>query len=324
MALYSSDPDFICQNERLMSWANDASRFLKTYHRECQSQPLDVYYHFAFTPKSTIFQRVYSKIRSFPHPVVTIGLEDDWPSHTKIKTHRIVTHCLSPCGNWLATGGSRGSYAAYRIWDVALADGETSVHPCGEKGCTVQLVLWSYDQDHQPLLQTICKCKILFRWNLSTYPHTLLDEIKLDFKREYSKWSEDGSRALTYDHHNDSDIYSLWSRDSPQSYFQMPGSYRTPYRYLAEEHKCSFSPGSGDKLEHHMLYTLKLWDCIGMQELFSKSFNMSLEYVQFSPNGETLVLLVGHYYMSQSIHCSDMVPSGANMTPWHAPGQRNS
>ncbi|PVF90971.1 hypothetical protein CPB86DRAFT_878753 [Serendipita vermifera] len=280
-------------NERLTAWASDASRFLKTYYRECQSRPLDVYYHFAFTPKSTIFQKIYSKLESFPHPVVTMGLADDWPPYTSIKTHCIHTQCLSPCGSWLVTGGGDGSYPVYGVWNVELADGETSVHPCATRGCSVVGVLLSYGHNHQLWLHTICRCNVIFRWNLFTSFHTLLDETRLDPTEKYYMWSDDGSKVLTWNVKRDHGGYSLWKRETPESYFQIPGDYDGD----SSDH-WSFSPGGGDKLDYHTSNRLEIWDRSGTKQIFSRIFDGNVEYTQFSPNGETIVAV-----QAMLIHC---------------------
>jgi hypothetical protein len=120
------------QDNKMTCWSKDLERFLKKHWNGLRENPLAVYHLFAFAPKSTVFQEFYSKLRSFPHPVVTMGLEDDWPALITIEPHAINTSCLSKCGSWLATGGKEANRAIYGIWNVESIDGETYLHPCGK------------------------------------------------------------------------------------------------------------------------------------------------------------------------------------------------
>jgi hypothetical protein len=274
----------------LSKWAKDAHRFLKVHWNELRLNPIVVYWLFAFTPKSTIFQTVYAKIRSFPHPVVTTGLEDDWSASSSVSSHPIKVACLSPCSNWFATGGNEGPHAVYGLWNVESADGETHIHPCHTTDCWVSHV-WFYEYNSALQLQTLCKCSLLCRWDPFARPHILLDKSSLDPSQIYEWWNEDGSKAVTQQEQRGRFLYSLWKRNTPYDLIPLDES-EEPWLL------CKFAPGMSEKLawqaDDHLLV---MWDCTRRKQLFSKTTyymkdlsRVSLTFDTFSPNAKIIVL----------------------------------
>jgi hypothetical protein len=281
------------QDDEITLWANDSIRFIKMHWKELRENPLEVYKLFAFAPKSSIFATIYAKSTDFPHPVVTIGLEDDWPSHVRIKVHQIETRRLSRCENWLMTGGADGPYPVYGLWNVRLRDGEVYIHPCGVTGCRVtHVIIYLHDTTLQ--LQTFCKCGSLYRWDTSSSPPTLIEEIKFDRQGEgddfeYDQnwnWSEDGRMVVTYkEHEGDSWVHFLWRDDHPEDYYELPSG------------RWNFSPGRGEKLACRSTGFLEVWDSITCTRLFNKEFSGPYS-ISFSPDGKTIIVPE-----SQRINC---------------------
>jgi hypothetical protein len=272
-------------------------RFLKNHWGEIQSNPLAVYHLFALTPKSTIFQKFYTKLQSFPHIVVTKGLEDDWPTRVIIKPHNIIDSSLSPDENWFATSGNEANRPVYGLWNVELADGETYTHPCGSSSCWVPHVSF-HERDSQLYLQTFCICGLLCLWNPSTSPPMLLEETRLDFNREYVAWSMDGSKSVTRQGPYYAYVYALWRRDSPQH-----------YAHLREGgDQWLFSPGAGNKLACYHTNLLNVWDCKKADHLFSKEFDGNIRNIGFTPDAKAI--LIGD---QESVQC---VSSEDGTTTW--------
>jgi WD40 repeat protein len=258
----------------MAKWAKDTATFLKQNWHRLQNDPISVYHLFAFTPKSTIFQTIYTKSKSFPHPIVTMGLEDEWPGKLSIATHEIRTACLSECGNWFATGGKDADFAVYGLWDVGLADGETHIHPCGTLGCKVENLAF-YGDESSLCLQTLCDCGSLCLWNPSTQPHTLLDQIRLDSPTEYVVWSRNGVKKVKRY------LYYLWVREEPEQYHQL---------HEGEEWRWTFSPKDGSKLAGQSEDILEVWDCGTLQRIFNKRCIDKITRCVFSPDAKTIVI----------------------------------
>ncbi|PVG00373.1 hypothetical protein CPB86DRAFT_222868, partial [Serendipita vermifera] len=291
-------------NDQLTGWANDADQFLKRHYRKIQSNPLDVYRLFAFTPQSTIFQTIYARSQAFPHPVVTSGLPKDWPSHSLIQSHIIRTQCLSPCSDWLATGGYQGSQPVYGLWNVGMVDGETYIHPCATPDCLV--LRTSFYEDNTMLrLQTFCECGLLCCWNPQASPPTLLGGLQLESDKDYEWWSDDGSKAVARQRKSDGNFsYYLWKRDMQPVYHKLQ-----PYTWL---YYWVFSPGSGDRLMYREGSKVEMWDCVQVHHLFTKRFNRAVHDVQFTPDSQFVLVCI----YADSIH---YISSNDATTIWHVP-----
>jgi WD40 repeat protein len=270
------------------SWANDTIRFIKMYWNDLRGNPLKVYSLFAFMPKSTIFHTEYTKSTKFPHPVVTIGLEDNWPPYILIKAHSIEDARLSSCGNWFVTCGDDGSQPVYGVWNVRLGDGETHIHPCGTADCHVSSIR-IYDGGAELNLQTFCGCGSLYRWDASFSPPILIEEMKLErgLEHRWWSWSEDGKMAVRECRKEDgSKTYSLWRNDNQGEYCALSERGRHSYG------RWTFSPGKGDKLAYWSREDeyLEVWDSISGKLLYvQKLFRMMS--VLFSPDGKTVIIL---------------------------------
>jgi WD40 repeat protein len=264
----------------LTNWAKDTQRFLKQNWKAIQAEPIAVYHLFAFSPKSTIFQTVYAKSRSFPHPIVTMGLDDDWPKDVSIATHAIYTICLSDCGRWFITGGRDENCAVYGLWNVGLADGETHIHPCGTLECSV-ISVGICERDLSLHLYTYCECHLMCTWDAFTWPHTLIADMKLVFIH----WSDDISKAIVSE---EGSHYSLIRRNDPIKY------------PLHDEHrwKWKFSSGSGHTLAGSNENILEMWDSTSAQRIFRKEFKESIYPSQFSPDAMTIFV-----ELERSIEC---------------------
>jgi WD40 repeat protein len=257
---------------------------------DIRGNPLTVYSLFAFAPKSTIFYTAYAKSMDFPHPVVTMGLEDDWPSHILIKAHSIeITH-LSRCGNWFVTGGDDGSQPVYGIWNVKLGDGEIHIHPCGALHCRI-MDIRTYDHETELRLQTFCRCGTLCRFDMSSSPPILNEEMKLEYgsNDNWPLWSEDGKIAVrTQQKENGSRLHLLWRNVDQDLYHKIFEETYAGYR------SCTFSPGKGDKLAYYRNDLLEMRSSLTGELLFTKgpylhvlrdSFNFP-----FAPDGQSIIL----------------------------------
>jgi hypothetical protein len=191
----------------LKCWVNDLENFLKKHWNALRSNPLAVYHLFALTPKSTVFQELYTRLESFPHPVIIMGLKNDWTSGRTINPHRIYSGCISTCGNWFITGGNDEYLPVFGIWSVELGDGKTYTHPCGKFACVVSHVSF-YEQEPLLRFQTACVCGLLCLWSASSIPPTLIEEIRLGPNIRHRKWSGDGSKSVTQNS-SGSSSYSL-------------------------------------------------------------------------------------------------------------------
>jgi hypothetical protein len=251
----------------MLNWIKDVDLFVGKHWSNLQESPLHIYSLLAFAPLSTIFQTIYAKSMSFPHPVVVTPLDNaNLPSNRTIHLHEIEISCLSDCGNWFATGGTDGLHPVYGLWDVKLADGKMFVHPCGEPLCSVATVAL-YRQPTSLRLRTICRCGLLCEWdpfNLSGRP---LDKMQLDLKGEY-QWSKDGRYGVVR-----VDRFSsfLWKQDAPHIYKQLCSDvpeFLHPDGFQVD--LWMFSPDTGEKLVHLHGVCLEMWDCIEVRRLFSR------------------------------------------------------
>jgi WD40 repeat protein len=261
-----------------------------------------VYNLFAVTPSSSIFQH-YSKSKIFPHPIVRMGLQTDWPHDIHVQTHFITTLRLSSDGKILVTGGRREDLPVFALWDPHLSEGKISVHPCRRLDCWVEYVSFAADTRQ---LTTGCSCGVLCDWDTSMYPPVLLKQRQLEINGLIWKWAEDGSKFIMderMDITNESQklIFTL-------SFVRTPAIYHTLHETVSPlgwrpgfthpEHHWKFSPGSGDRV---ILYKkapyngkLMLWECLSGKQLFQILIPVEeLEYGEccfcFSPDIERVI-----------------------------------
>jgi WD40 repeat protein len=255
---------------------------------QLESNPLDVYHLFAFAPKSTIFQSIYAKCNSFPHPIITVGLEDTWSSQVTLNTFYITRYVLSPCGNWAATGFSGTYYALYRFWNVELADGETYVHPCGTVRCAVSDVRF-YKHKGSLRLQTLCYCCLLCRWDTTALSDDPIEKIHLEESRNYYIWTDDGSKAVAFSQQaNGTYTHFLWKHGFPREHHDL-------HRQTAKNDQIwVFSPEEGNVLSCRSDKRLEIWDCIQVKLLFEKYFDGIIEQIAFSPDAR-FILVSNHH-----------------------------
>jgi WD40 repeat protein len=222
-------------------------------------------------------------MKSFPHPVVGIGLEMDWPSSITIQTHVVSVYRLSPSENLLALGGQREGSAVYSLWDIKTEHGETFIHPCKTRSCFVYHVSFGREDNHL-ILRTGCGCGKLCRWDISSDKPSLLDEIRLGLIGSCLWWADDGSKAVS----------------GRKEFGMICGPYQLfisgtqPIQYsLGDEirhGKWRFSPGSADKIlgiDHHLLV---IWECASGVESLRKT-HQDLQDAYISPDG-TLVVCI--------------------------------
>jgi WD40 repeat protein len=272
------------QTEGLTKWPMDASRFLNLHWNTIRDNPLRVYHEFAFAPQSSIFHQVYSKMESFPHPVVRFGLDAEWPSGGTVQTYYIWTSCMSRSEDILITGGEREGCAVYSIWDTRSSYGETFVHPCKSDGCRVNHV--SIDQREEIVeLQTGCRCGTLCRWNMSSDPHCLLEETRSGSLGKHWWWADDGSKVVSRMENGSIQLCIL--------------SIPLVHYHLWDEMELSrwqFSPGPGDKVlgcsDRRSDNVLAVWECASGRKLFRKSCPKGMK-ARFSPDGTTVACAGG-------------------------------
>jgi WD40 repeat protein len=237
-----------------------------------------VYHEFAFAPQSSIFHQVYSKMESFPHPMVRLGLDAEWPSGGTVQTYDIETSCMSRSEDILITGGSREGCAVYSVWDTRSADSETFVHPCQRDQCRVNHVSIDEREEIAELL-TRCRCSILCRWNISSDPHCLLERTQLGSLESY--WlADDGSKVVSRMENGSIQLsirnnpvvrHILWDEMRPDGW--------------------QFSPGPGDKVlgerRRYDDWGFAVWECASGRKLFRKSYTRYIT-TRFSPDGTTV------------------------------------
>jgi WD40 repeat protein len=219
-------------------------------------------------------------MKSFPHPIVRLGLDAEWPSGGTVQTYEISTFCVSPSEDIIVTGGRREGSAVYSIWDTISSYGETFVHPCKKDGCRVYHV--SIDQHEIVELRTGCECGTLCRWNMSSDPHGLLEETQLGFPGSYEWWADDGSKVVSWMENRSIQLciintplvqHGLWDE------MELVG--------------WQFSPGAGDKVLGYRdrwqgdTGVLAVWECASGRKLFRKSYRSGVE-ARFSPDGTTI------------------------------------
>jgi WD40 repeat protein len=244
-----------------------------------------VYHEFAFAPQSSIFHQVYSKMESFPHPVVRLGLDAEWPSGGTVQTYYISTSCMSPSEDILVTGGEREGCAVYSVWDTRSSYGETFVHPCKSDECEVNHV--SIDEREEIVeLRTGCECGTLCRWSISLDPHCLLEETRSGSLGHDRLWADDGGKVVSRMEDGSTQLsilstphiqHNLWDEMDLRSW--------------------QFSPGPGDKVLGYGSRwqegdrTLAVWECASGRKLFQKSYRGDIT-ARFSPDG-TMVACAG-------------------------------
>ncbi|PVF91240.1 hypothetical protein CPB86DRAFT_878623 [Serendipita vermifera] len=283
-------------DDNIAKWCVDTLRFPKLHWNTIRASPLRVYHEFAFSPRSSIFQQIYANSTSFPHPIVTIGLPEDWTPHVVTQTYSIRASCLSPSSDVLATGGSREGVPVFSLWDVQTTDNKTLIHPCGTNRCYVCHV--SFDI-HGLLLRTGCNCGKLCEWNITENPIFLLVETMGKMGGSCRWWSEDGSKFVSK---------RLRQSDRP------PEIYRT-YEYdiwlvessivhcnileseAIEEEEWIFSPGVSDKAINYAkesgecITMITIFECTFGHQLFAKFFIEPVTFVQFSPDSSFILLI---------------------------------
>jgi WD40 repeat protein len=279
---------------------------MQLYWNTIRANPLKVYHEFAFAPRSSIFQQIYSKSTSFPHPIVTIGLPEDWTSHKVIHTYTIQSSCLSPTEDTLATGGKRENLPVFSLWNLHTTDNKTLVHPCGTNECFVAHV--SFDV-HGAQLRTGCGCGKLCKWDISTNLNFQSVETMPGIKGFCRWWSDDGSKVVSERPREPSDHSSLTDH-----YYDIWLVGSSVLKCVEEiEHTQTmwiFSPGSGDKVINLDNTSLTLFECSSGEQLSKHSYTDFITCIQFSPDSTVIVLSISvqpvHFLSSttasQSIH----------------------
>jgi WD40 repeat protein len=263
-------------------------------------------------------------MESFPHPVVTIGLDEDWPSSITAQTYEIYTHCLSPLEDILVTGGKREGLAVYSAWDIKTADGKSFVHPCKTHDCRVFHV--SFDQSRGNVeLRTGCECGTFCRWDISSDSHPLLEQIRLGSTGSYWWWADDGSKVVC---RIESEKLEMDGDDEPVinkggSLYRLSITGTPPvYHNLFKAGSGMdwwFSPGHGDKVVGTDHEGFTVWECSSGRQLFQKS-NIIQEFprVCFSPDGTMIACVCGG--VAELISAED----GTVLRSWEGPRYLNS
>jgi WD40 repeat protein len=273
-----------------------------------RENPLRVYHEFAFAPRSSIFHQIYSKMESFPHPIVRMGVDEDWPSTFTIQTHFIETYRLSPSEDLLAMGGSRERVAVYSVWDIRNADGGTAIHPCKTYACEVTHV--SFDQRGDEMrLRTGCRCGKLFIWDISSNPHYLLDERHLGATGAFVWWADDGSKVVSATRTGS----SLHCGPYQLSIVGIPHVRHILTTGESAMVSWEFAPVLGDKALGIRRHTLIVWECVSGRELFQIRCDFNYGAC-FSPDG-TLIACYGRNSPVKVISAED----GTVIHKWDVP-----
>jgi hypothetical protein len=246
---------------------------------------LKVYQEFAFAPRSSIFHQIYSKMESFPHPIVRMGLAADWPSSTTIQTYQIYAHSTLHSEDILVTAGRRDWSAVYSVWNIRVADGETSFHSCNTYACAVCHVSFS-QQNENVELRTGCDCGRFNRWNISSYPYSLLEETQLGPIGSYEYWADDGSKVISL----------VEDSNGIDPFYQLCIAGCSIYRKLCkkeQQDQWQFSPGHGDKVLRFGHKILEMWECISGHKILQKLYNECVGCTCFSPDGNYIVCITG-------------------------------
>jgi WD40 repeat protein len=219
---------------------------------------------------------------SFPHPIVRMGLDEDWTPSVVIQTYEVSAHRLSPSEDLLATGGQRERMAVYSIWDMRGADGETFIHPCQTRDCTVNHV--SFDpQGDKMVLRTGCECGKLCRWDISMEIYSLLHEIRLESTGVYQTWTDDGSKVI-----------SRVTQDGESGVYRLSICNRPPvYHTLCEMEGLDgwqFSPGHGTKILRSGRHSLTVWRCDPQPQVLWSLYK-DVPYACMSLDGSVVVCI---------------------------------
>jgi WD40 repeat protein len=233
-------------------------------------------------------------MESFPHPVVMMGLDEDWPSSIMVETYEVSTRCLSPSEDILATGGQRDGLAVYSVWDTKTGDGKTFVHPCKSHNCRVLHV--SFDQSRSNVeLRTGCECGRLCRWNILSDSHHLLEQLQLESTGLYRWWANDGSKAVCKIEVDKK--LEMYNDDKPSLLYRLSISVTPPVCHILLQSALPilwwFSPGHGDKVVGASDESLTLWECPSGRQIFQKSYKFkNSPDVCFSPD-EKMISFIG-------------------------------
>jgi WD40 repeat protein len=236
-------------------------------------------------------------MESFPHPVVTIGLDEDWPSSIIAQTYQVFTHCLSPSEDILVTGGQREGLAVYSVWDTKTADGKTFIHPCKTHDCRVRHV--SFDQSRGNVeLRTGCECGTFCRWDISSDSHSLLEQIRV--LGSYWWWADDGSKVVCK---IEDEKLEMDGDDEPvintgDSLYRLSITGTPPiYHNLFKAWwgiEWWFSSGHGDKVVGADREGFTVWECSSGRQLFRKPLAIKkFPRVHFSPDGTMIAYVCG-------------------------------
>jgi WD40 repeat protein len=264
----------------------DTVRFLRSYWALIQKNPFDVYYYVGFTPLSSIFRQTYSHSLSFPYRTAVMGSESDWPSELVIQPHNIETQCLSPCGNWLATGGSSNKRAIFGIWDISTADGTIHIHPCEALSCSTYFIAF-YQRKDTIELRTRCKCEKLCEWDAGTDPITLLQKVQLKCEGSLKWWADDYSKAI-------SEEIEPWNHKVLLTAF-IDGNqqYQHDLGWVDHGYSWRFSPGTGRKVIGWSKHAIEVFESSSGRRCFKKSIPLGkkgyFDHVCFSPDAKFIL-----------------------------------
>ncbi|PVG00371.1 hypothetical protein CPB86DRAFT_729488, partial [Serendipita vermifera] len=298
-------------NDNIRKWSADTMRFLKLHPNTFQDNPLKVYHQFAFAPKSSIFHQIYSTSQPFPHPTVTIGLEEDWPPEVTIHSYPIMVELLSPSQDILVTGGSREGLPVYTIWKLKTTDSMTSIHPCDTDSCSVYHISL-IEKGENLQLRTGCQCGTLCIWDLSSSPHSILNKTKPEVGGTFLWWADDGSKAIS------DPWYHRGERQDRSPQLLIIGGLSQPTCYnltkLEPTPNWIFSPVSGERLLQEGSGIVEILECSSRSLLLRRHFEEGLISCPcFSPDASFIVChLLGHSITAISVE------DGTEMWTWRA------
>jgi hypothetical protein len=269
----------------------DIMRFLRAHWTLIQENPFDVYHYVGFTPLSSIFQQIYAHSASFPYSVNLINSELDWPFESVVQPHTIEIQSLSPCGNWLATGGSSNNRAIFGVWDVRTADGTTTTHPCKRARCSTYYMAFHQRKDTLEL-RTRCRCENLCVWHIGIDSIVLLRQVRLKWEGTLRWWADDFSKAMS------DGLYRSDNSCQLSGFLDGEEIYQHHLISIREKHDWRFSPGTGEKVVGWSSRTLRVFESSSGRHCFTKSLQFtgfisfkSSDYfrcVHFSPNAKLL------------------------------------